>query len=647
MSDDLISGVESTDPVVQAVVNAYFEAKHSKLDRMIKNALNFNTYHLKQDWSHKMKGQSKEFLPKQSIATEQLTSFIQQALLDINKWNEVRLAPGIINPAISADELQKILNRQLDKNNIAQFMADCIKLGILGSNMIVKVHGKQVNCPTFKVERSKDNKFFNESELKMYSKPYWQLKLDLVRQEDWFPDPYGRGLYEIQRVEMDYYNLLELAKQNPDIYDMDEIKKVKGNASDEEDHKMKKYRETSQNVTFSTFRHIVSIREYWGNILDPVTGEITHENIVCAVANNRFLIRPPKKNPLWHQESPFVTAPIIRVPHSAWGKALMDGPTMINLAQNELYNLMFDGAISSVFGIRQLHEQWLADPTQVNDGIAPATTLTLNSSCPPGQKVLERVDTGNLPPEAIQLYNINDREFQGAAVTTDLRTGVLPQRQVKATEIIASQNAITGMFNGIVKVVEKDFIVKILNKSWKTMAQYMNDIHVDEVKALIGEERALKISNMSPKDMFASTVGAYTYNVFGISSILNKMQDFQKLTSLLQTIGASPLLAQEYMKKYSMAKTLGEIVKSLDIDEDKIVASPQEIQQAQQMQQQQAQAASGTQGSPTPPENGGTPGAGGVPSGQPNTQSQIPQAASMSQQSLPKIHGITNPGRAV
>lgn len=642
MSDLTSDSQSSDDPIVQAVTNAYFEAKHSKTDRMIKNSLNFNTYHLKQDFSHKIKGQSKEFLPKQSIATEQLTSFIQQALLDINKWFEVRKAPGVMNPMIDPKEMEKILARQLDKNNIAQFMSDVIKLGILGSLMIVKVHGKQVNCPTFKTEKEQGTgAFIPETKLKMYSKPYWQLKLDLVRQEDWFPDPYNRGLYEIQRVEMDYYQLVELAKANPDVYDMDEVKKVAGNASDEEDHKMKKSRETGQNVTFSSFRKIISIREYWGTILDPVSGEVMHENIVCAVANNRFLIRPPKENPLWHKESPFVTAPIIRVPHSAWGKALMDAPTMINMAQNELYNLMLDGGLSSVFGIKQLHEQWLANPEQVNDGIAPGTNLIVNNQCPPGMKVMERVDSGSVPREALDLYNLNDREFQGAAITTDIRTGVLPQRQVKATEIVASQNAITGMFNGVVKVIEKDFIVKILNKSWKTTAQHMDDLHVDEVKALIGEQRALALSNMSPKEVFASTVGAYEYNVFGLSSILNKMQDFQKITSLLQTIGTSPLMAGEFMKKYSMTKLLGEIVKSLDIDEEKITASPEELQQIAQQQAMQAQAQ--TNQSESEPRGGGVPGPGGMPSGQPNTQSQIAQVGNMRSLPYPTLPGINKP----
>lgn len=640
MSDSTSSKPVSNDPVVQSVVNCYTEAKHSKLERMIKNSTNFNCYHLKQDWSHKMKGQSKEFLPKQAIATEQLTSFIQQALLDINKWFEISARDGVVNPLITPDEMQKILNRQLEKNKIAQFIADTIKLGVLGANMIVKVHGKRVDCPSYEVDKEQGQ----PEKLLKKTKPYWQLQLDLLRQEDWFPDPNG-NLYEIQRVEMDYYQLLQLAKDQPDVYDLEAIKKIANMGEDEEDHRWKKYRETNQNISYDRFRKRVVIKEFWGNIIDPHSGELLHENVVCAIANNSFLIRPPQKNPFWHGESPFVSAPLIRVPHSAWGKALMDAPTMSNLAMNEIYNLMVDGGMASVFGIRQLREQWLANPEQVNDGLVPGTTLIMNSSAPPGAKVMERVDTGDLPAEAMSLYNLSDREFQQSALTNDTRLGVLPQRQVKATEIVASQNAITGLFNGIVKVVEKDFIVAILDKAWKTMAQHMNDIHVDEVKALIGESRALQLSNFSPKKIFAATVGGYSYSVFGLSSILNKMNDFQKITALLQTIGASPLMASEFQKKYSFTKLLGEIIKSLDINEQKIVLSDEEkaqlAAQAQQAQQQQGQAQPG--GSQPAAKTEGMPGANGQPSGQPNVQSQIPQVGNMAQQPLPRYHGITQP----
>jgi hypothetical protein len=81
--------------------------------------------------------------------------------------------------------------------------------------------------------------------------------------------------------------------------------------------------------------------------------------------------------------------------------------------------------------------------------------------------------------------------------------------------------------------------------------------------------------------------------VFGISRILAKQKDFKKLTALLQTISASDLLIEEFMKRYDMGKFLGEIVDALDINDDRIKISEEEratLQMAaeqQQMAQQQ------------------------------------------------------------
>lgn len=641
MEDYTGDGKSSVSPIVQTVNNYYWEAHHAKEERMQLNARNYNVYHLKQDWSHKLKGQSKEFLAKQAVATEQLTSFIQQALIDLSHWFEVIPETGVENPKIEALQIEKLLKRQLDKNNIAQFAADTIKTGLLGSLMIVKVHGVMKEKVSFKVDRGILGRF-RSSEPKLFrvKKPIWELKLDLVRPEDFYPDPTGQKLYCVQRIQMDYATLLEIAKANPDDYDMDEVKACASMGADEDDQRQKKYRETGQNAFYTNYRKPVSVKECWGNILDPHTGEILYENVVCAIANNQRLIRPPKPNPFWHNQMPYVYAPILRVPHSEWGKAVMDAPSMHNLAANELYNLMVDASLQSAFGIRQLREDWLADPQQVNEGIVAGTTLSVTSSCPPGAKVLERIDTGALPPEAINMFNMVDKEFQQSALSNDIRMGTLPSRNVKATEIVASQNSITGLFNGIVKVIEKDFLAKVLDLSWQTVAQHQNDLDQDEVKAILGENPAKALSNMSPKEIFAQTSQGHRFKVFGLSSILNKVNDFQKISTLLQTVFNAPVLAQEFMKKYSPTKLMGEIIKSLDIDEEKLTLSPEEqaqvqaqMQQAQQIQQMQtAQEQNGQQGGQKSSANAS-----------PDMMSQIPQMGNMSQQNLPKIHGITNP----
>lgn len=605
------------DPVAQSIWSYKEESENARRNRHMQNRMNFECYHLRQDWGHKRRGQSKEFLAKQSIAVEQLCAFLQQGLMDLGDWFHVDLEPGV-DPAkqkIHAKTIENLLLRQLEKNKFPNFFNDTLKLGLLGALMIVKVGGKYVNRSEFEARVESVELGKQKRTLVRKDKQIWKLALSLIRQEDYFPDPTGDGLYEIQRIEMDWHKLKQIAEDNPGDFDMAAVNNI--TFSVDELQKAQKSRETGQNVTQSQYRRRVTIYECWGTIVERTTGEILHENVVAAIDYQGNVIRPPKKNPFWHNGSPFVVSPIIRVPHSVWHKALMDAPTRHNLAENELYNLNLDASMMEVHGIKQLHSSWLENSNQVSEGIPPGTTLLVNSSCPPGAKVLERVDTSALTPAAINMLNIIDREFQQSALTNDTRLGNAPQRQVKATEIVASNQALAGVMNGIVKVIEEEMVSPLLDKCWLTMTQHMNDLDGEEVRAIVGEEQGRLVSSMSPEEIFAETALGHKYKVFGLSTTLNKIQDFRKIQSLLQSIGTSPMMMQEFTRKYSMPKLLGEIIKSLDIDDEKLLATPQE--QAQRQQEMQMQAQAEAQG-----EN--TEGGRGT-----NPQSQIPQAAASSQ----------------
>jgi hypothetical protein len=604
---------EDTDQEVLRAIQDYVEeATYAKRIRMEDNSRNFDSYHMKQDFSHKRKGQSKEFLPKQSMAVEQISAFMEQGLIDVGQFFKVEPMPGNVAPVFTTDEISKIVLAQLNKNDFPAYVSDSLKLGLLGSLMISKVHGCMVSKSKFVVED--DLKVVGKVNLKKKEDMVWQLKLDLVRQEDFFPDPTGRGLYQIQRIEMDKHELIRLAKKNTKIFNMEAIESLNAMAEGEQDNR--KYSETNQQQDMITRsrRKPVIVHELWGTVLDS-TGNVLREDVVASSANENQLIRKPSDNPFWHGKSPFVVSPLIRVPKSVWHRALMDAPTALNAIENELYNLMLDAGMMSVHGIRQLREQWLDDPSQVKEGVFAGDTLIVNSSCPPGGKVLERVDSSEVPAEAISVLNLTDKEFQVSALTNDLRLGILPTRAVKATEVVAANQSISGIFSAIARIVESTYIERIIDLAWMNTVQHFHELDRDELIALIGKDRANELLALSPEEIFAGSVNGHKFKVFGISLTLDKQKDFRKLTSLLQTIAGSESLVQAFTEKYSFSKLLGEIVKSLDMNEEKIkidAASPKDMGEKQDIRQMLMSQIMGGKG------------AGGA---QPGEQSQMPQAS--------------------
>ena len=98
------------------------------------------------------------------------------------------------------------------------------------------------------------------------------------------------------------------------------------------------------------------------------------------------------------------------------------------------------------------------------------------------------------------------------------------------------------------------------------------------------------------------SVQSCKFKVFGVSAVMNKMKEFTKLTTMLQTVFSNPVLAENFMKKYSADKLITEILRALDIDTFKLEADEQEGGDLTNQPQQLA-------------SNEG-----------PNLQSQIPQA---------------------
>lgn len=552
--------------VVRSVQNYIREADSARTDRMIRNKRNFEFYHLRQDYSEKQPGQSREFLGKQANAVEQITSFVAQGLIDFGNWFSIDPRGGNNKPLFSSDQAREIMKRQLDLAGFYTFIQDMVKSGLLGSLMICKIHGKMVDRPQWFTEKRRDFLGYEETLRKRKLKS-WQLKLDLIRQEDFYPDPTGEGLYVIQKIEMDYWQLLKLAKENPDVYDVSAVEELQH--YQKYDDISQKERETGQNKPTENFRKRITLHECWGTILDA-EGNVCYENSVCTIANDNFLIQKPMPNPFWHGKMPFVYAPIVRVPGSVWHKALMDGPTDLNQAINELYNLILDSGLMSVFGIKQIRENWMSDPDQITNGVVPTMTLRVNATCPPGQKVLERIDTGALSQEAINVLELTTAEFNQSALTNDIRMGSFTPRAVKATEVVEASNALSGMFGGYGKAIESGCIEQILELAWLTTMQNADDLDSDEVASLIGQDKADEISKLSSKKRFEQTVLGHDFKVYGLTQTLNKVKDLRSLTSMIQTLFSIPMLQEEFARRYDPSKIVTEMVRNSNINEDKL-----------------------------------------------------------------------------
>lgn len=620
---DTYSADENT---LMSIYTAYRrEAEEARLSRIQQNKVNYDAYHSRQDYSYKEKGQSQEFLPKMFIAVEQGANSIQQGLVDMGEWFRVYPAPGMVEEQlkIRPGEVLQILKRQLEHARYMTKVGDSVKLGFLGALMIAKVHGHYKPKQTYTVERELGKDGSYKKKLLKSEDKVWQLAIDLVRQQDWRPDPTGSHVYRMQDVYLDYHKLKAMAEKKGSGYNMDRVQDLKASSGlSSALQEYEKSRETGQNMHNANFRHRIKLTEVWGDFVSS-DGELVWEHCVAAIANDNIVVKPPMPIKLWHGSHPYVDCPILTVPHSVWGKTPFDSAAVLNIAQNELFNLILDGGMAAVHGIKQIREHWLTDPSQVEDGVPPGTSLKVNTNCPPGAVALERVDTTTIPAEVLPVYNLLNQEFGAAAMADAFQPGLMPQRQVKATEIVETSKTHSAMFTAMAKHLEVDYVKPTLEKAWLTIAQHLHEMDEDELKVLLGEKRASEILAMGPEEIFAETATSLKFEVFGISETLAKQKDFTKLQAMLQTVAASPILMEEFTKKYDFGKLLTEIVKSLDIpiykiEHDEDQSKPEEpagvAPQVPNQQSQIPQAGAAVNQPGTSPQAHAQPGApGGAP----------------------------------
>lgn len=581
--------------IIQYINSSLTEAEGARRERMSLNRRNKDASRGLQDWSRKDEGQSREFIPKTVSSLEAFAATIKRGMTQFGNWFSVDMPEDSL---IDGNQVRAILMSFFNDmpcgrgktTNISHVMSDGAKTGLLESLIIIKVHGQRVETRNF---------FGNKT------KP-WKLKLELVPTENYYPDPTGHGLYEIHRVERDLSHIIEMAEQG--VYDKEVVDSIEQDFILQDlEHQERKNEKNLDESESPQFRKRVVIDEYWGDILGD-DGRVKHKNIMAAVANEKWLIRKPTKNPFWHGESPFVAGPLLRVPFTVWHRALYDQAVPLNEAMNEMFNLMLDGGLASVWGIKQIRPDWLEDPRQASNGLPQGMTLVVNDTAPPNARVVEQVTTGQIPNDALAMYNLLDKEFNAASMTNDIKLGLLPSKQVKAAEVLEASQSQAATLDAILTDFEW-YIKEVIRKSWMTILQNADNISVSDIDSSAGRRVALTLSRLSQRERFNALGFPRGFKVFGLSATVARSRDFQKLMALLQVIQQNPLLINAFHKKYSEDKIISHAMNLINLDTSLIERSEQEIQQAEaELQQAQQINQSGVaQTSSQPTGEAGTP----------------------------------------
>jgi hypothetical protein len=635
---------KNLEDICTRISGSYWDRSwQARWNRRAQNLANWNAYHSRMDWSHKLPWQTQQTVADFGISIEQATGTLERGLTDTEDWLTAD-AVGIGDPVMDPETIAHLLKYYLQRlwvagdapeltYNIANLTGDGVKRGLLESIVTAKVYAKFCTKYQYRLLQSqpRKGKYGYRDDLDAYNlvptgrqkvvrDPFqdFRLCIELVPWEDWFPDPSLLNKYVIHEVTM---HMSELAA-NPD-FDPDVVKSVMGTANATY---ADMYKRVTQDIVF--IQHDpdeVRVREYWGDLIDPDTGEVLATNSFWTMANGR-LLRPPTPNPFWHQRRPFVSAALLRTPNSTIHKALADDAVTHWQFLNELVSLMFDGALAAVWGKGQMRSDFVENADDFQQGIPQSATFLLRPNTPEGYKAWEKLDQGELPAYAIEIFNLAMREFQTAMATNDLKLGQQPPKEATATSVVEAMQAAGSLFESIAARLEDTFLDPVFELAWMTVLQYEFD-HKFVDPALIqilGPQRVLELTKMTNEERFVLLSQAAKFKVRGLRGVAARNRTLTKLVNLLQLIGQNPELMQAYAKTRSLDRLMDQIILNSGVDPTTLEKTQQE-QDADEAQQMVQEATSGVMppgsnavpgqqggqgGGPppsTPPGNGGSP----------------------------------------
>lgn len=576
--------------LIQTVLQYHQHSKTYKSERQRRNNFNWNIYQGKQDYSHKRKGQSKEFVPKLALGVEYLVATVLNGLTNrSDDWFSIQkgLQPDDV---FDPDTIRTIMSYELYNADAYVFLSNAIKNVGLDSFVSAKVYGCIENIPRFHVEpgtpfvqvEGQPPQKAKKTKVEKTEVKRWKLAIDLIDFEsyDEDPEPNPSGpLYKIHTVKRDLHELIEVAENYPDIYDMKVIKSIQESFEDQEAEENKRQRKGQTKATQADFRKKITMREMWGTVLDRQTGKIKEKNIVMTIANDKYLIRPPQKNTRMDGKDPFVSSSLINIPGSIHGKGFLDAAASMNKTYNEGYNLLLDGFFDQIKGIKQFRRGIMTNPRQASGSIPTGATVEIDESTPPGVQVIEKCRTGEVPQDAFGFLKYTEDNLNESMFSNENRLGGYPSSSsTKATAISIADQSLSGIMGGLARIFEDKFVAPLLEKSWAEILQNMTPetFAEEEIVNLLGKEKALQLSKMTVDERYARGALAGKFSVRGISAIMSRAREFQKLVSILDIVSKSPELYAEFKNKFSMGRTLSAILSAANMREDELKLTEEE-----------------------------------------------------------------------
>jgi hypothetical protein len=388
----------------------------------------------------------------------------------------------------------------------------------------------------------------------------------------WLDTTY-RNLYRVRTIEVDKHELRSLVKKKDargrPLYNLTEIDRMIAGGLWQ--GKLDQEMLTGDGQQASSTRQPIRLDEYIATVVDNF-GNVVADQSLIVIANGRYLIRGPEKNPFWHKKDWMVFAPLVTTPLSVYGRSYMEDFGTLAETFNELTNLILDAVRTSAMKVFAIVPEMLVDPAQADGPLTPNKLFRVSEGSGDLNNFIKAVDLGTLPPEAVTVWQNMKNELREAADINEIGLGQFaPKGRTSATEIVETKQSSSALIRSVAQTAESRFLDPVLDLVWQTGVQHC-DRNDTQLAAAVGPDlyRALMANR---KELVQRN---YTFQARGMSGLMAKSEKIKTLLSLLGVINQSQGLQQAFLQAVDLQKLLRLLFALSDINLDKLTQTQRE-----------------------------------------------------------------------
>lgn len=555
------------------------------------------------DWTGKQWWQSKANIPKVRSSVDRSIAIFRKSLLRLRRFYQI--TADTKRGKLKGQFTSALLDYWLDQDNVLEELVQSMKVGMITSTMIMKVWWQQVReeVPEVVTKQTPRQKFgidvgMDETrDIEFVTKTRGKFAARAVDPFNFWVVPKTNRFACIERTYSTYDEICALAEEG--IYDKNQLDRIKNlqTSSGTFFKAQEAHRANELPVANVDYVKELELWHYWGDIYNK-DGRIVMPNARFTFVNKEVLISPARPNPFYHKKPPYAMGSPYLVPFSTYNRGMVEDVYEIAKSITELSNLIFDGAMFDALKAFALDLDGLENPSEADNGVYPGKVFIKRSTqLPPGNKLLETIDVGKVPQEAMGALNMLKSYYQEGTFINEWVEGQGGKGDRTLGEVnLKTQSALEGL-DEAARNTEISLIEPFLDLSAKTIYQFHNDFTIprlaDEFPAA-----ASMLQDMNPKERYATMMGEFSFKARGLSILIDQQQRIGEITNFLQLLANIPGL----MERINPDELLEAIMLPLNWNVERLLINREGLQ-AGGPTQQSPQA----QPPPTMAANGNTP----------------------------------------